>query len=716
MQKKILPLFLALALLASAIHQTVFAASTDIYVSPAGNDANACTSSAPCRTIQKGVNAVQPGGVVHILAGTYSESVSVSKVGTQAQPIRIVGEGAILSNGGVLAFSVNNSQWVTFEGLTIKGYTLSNFEIRQSHYLTFKNNVFEYTFAAVRIKDGVSHVLVENNEMYQTYPAGSTWSSLKGSKYEGGGVYASTGAQGMYVIRGNNFHDSMNGVYLSDDGVGQWMNANVFISGNTFRNIVDDPLEPEGDSFNIHFYNNILMNAHRMASIVPDSACIGPILVYGNYLQNTLDPTGEAGTGRRNSVIKMDMSGGTCPNGVWVFNNTSNANVAGTNFYGVDLLTSSVKNYKMLNNVFVTEKNVYSGTPVFTNSVSDYNISLKPFGYAEPHGLQADPLLTANGLLQSTSPAKGRGVPVDIANYFASSGIVPTGADLGAFRSFPAPKYVLPPGGAPAGFPANVAGWPDAPVSATATALPAFTATPISLPSLTAVPTQAVTRLPTFTNVPASVTAAITITALPATVAATSTATTAPASTATSIPATLTPTTAPTLFVPTFTPTTLPPTAVPTLVVPTITATVVPPSPTFTALPTSTAAAPVLKTENIYNDKNPALIYSENWQNVQRNRAYKDSFKSTTRAGSFVTFSFTGQSFSIIYTVGLNFGRVEVYIDNQLITTLDQKASQNLFQQRWDYQGLLPVGVHELKLVFIGPENSKGSLDAIAVR
>jgi hypothetical protein len=133
-------------------------------------------------------------------------------------------------------------------------------------------------------------------------------------------------------------------------------------------------------------------------------------------------------------------------------------------------------------------------------------------------------------------------------------------------------------------------------------------------------------------------------------------------------------------------------------------------------LPTSTVLPPVLKTETIYNDKNSALIYTENWRNVQKDKAYKTSFKSTNLTGSFVTFKFTGQSFSIIYTAGVNFGKVEIYVDNQLITTLDQKATQNLFQQRWDYQGTLPVGAHELKLVFVGPENSRGSLDAVVIR
>jgi hypothetical protein len=266
----------------------------------------------------------------------------------------------------------------------------------------------------------------------------------------------------MYFIRNNNFHDSMNGIYISDKDAGNWMNANVFISKNKFTNIMDDAFEPEGDSFNLHFFNNKLTNAHRMTSIVPGATCVGPIFVYGNYQRETADPTGEAITkGRRNSAIKFDMRGGTCPKGISFFNNTINADTPGINFYGVDLLDPSVKNFTILNNVFVTEMNAFSQIPILTNAVFDYDISLKPLGCVETHGIQANPLLNSDGTLTATSPAKGKSTAVVINTYFASSTIVPAGADLGGFRSsFPQPVYVTPPGGEPSGFPANVAGLP----------------------------------------------------------------------------------------------------------------------------------------------------------------------------------------------------------------------------------------------------------------
>ncbi|HET9906910.1 MAG TPA: right-handed parallel beta-helix repeat-containing protein [Anaerolineales bacterium] len=665
MAKKLLQSLFILVIWTSLTNNNALAVTGDVYVSPQGNDSGACTSGAPCRTIQKGVNTVQPGGVLHILAGTYAESVTVSKTGTPSAPIRIVGEGAVLSNGGARAFYVNNSQWVTFEGLKIRGYTSMDFEIKQSHFLTFRNNSLEYTFAALRIQEGVSHVLVEYNEMYQTYPASSTWSSLKGSRYEGAGVYASSGAQGMYFIRNNNFHDSMNGVYLSDSDAGLWMNANVFISGNTFRNIVDDPFEPEGDSFNIHFYNNTLINTHRIVSIVPASTCIGPIFVYGNFQQNTLDPTREASSGRRNSAIKMDMRGGSCPNGVWFFNNTVNANAAGTNFYAVDLLSTAVRNFQLLNNVFITEKNAYSSTPSLTNAVFDYNISLKPFGYAEPHGLQADPLLNSSGMLQSNSPAKGRGTSIGVNSYFASAQIVPAGSDLGGFRNFPSPVYVLPPGGEPASFPTNASGWPN---SLPPTSTPASpTPSPMVSPTLT----QTVTSTPIL-----------------------------PTNTATP---TLTQNS--TFTAPTFTPTSV------------LTSTPLPLPTTTAPPPTATRTAPPAGViETIHDDNNPALVYSGNWQSTSRDKAYGSSFKVTRQVGASITMSFTGQSFSLLYTSGDTNGKIDIYVDNVLIGTLDQRTSTVLFQQRWDTSVRFTAGAHQLKLIFTGPADTRGAIDAVIIR
>jgi len=109
------------------------------------------------------------------------------------------------------------------------------------------------------------------------------------------------------------------------------------------------------------------------------------------------------------------------------------------------------------------------------------------------------------------------------------------------------------------------------------------------------------------------------------------------------------------------------------------------------------------------------LIYSGVWQDVQRNKAYGKSFKLTSKQGSSVLLVFTGQSVSLIYTTGSNYGRMDVYIDNVLVGTVNQTITDNKFQQRWDYHGTLTPGQHELKLVFAGPKRSKVSIDAIII-
>lgn len=179
-------------------------------------------------------------------------------------------------------------------------------------------------------------------------------------------------------------------------------------------------------------------------------------------------------------------------------------------------------------------------------------------------------------------------------------------------------------------------------------------------------------------------------------------------STNTSVP-TLAATTPTQIIAPTQTATTAPTaTSQPTSLPPSSTSTSIAATPISTASP-----APTLET--IYNDTHPGFIYSANWQNVVKDKAYAGSYKLTTKTGSSVTLNFTGRSFSLLYTTGLNFGKLDVYVDNQLVGTLNQKTSRIYFQKRWD-SGQLSAGAHVLKLVFTGRNNSKGTLDAVIVR
>jgi hypothetical protein len=160
---------------------------------------------------------------------------------------------------------------------------------------------------------------------------------------------------------------------------------------------------------------------------------------------------------------------------------------------------------------------------------------------------------------------------------------------------------------------------------------------------------------------------------------------------------------------PAFTATAVPSTSVPAT--PTIPPTLAVTLPTATLPVISTPAA----TATLYNDKNSAFRYSRHWTDVVESQAYQGSFKLTQKLNSSVTLNFTGPSFSIIYKTGPLFGKMNVYVDGQLVHTLDQKTAIALFQQKWSYPGTLTAGSHQLKLVYSGPSNARVSLDAVSI-
>jgi len=145
--------------------------------------------------------------------------------------------------------------------------------------------------------------------------------------------------------------------------------------------------------------------------------------------------------------------------------------------------------------------------------------------------------------------------------------------------------------------------------------------------------------------------------------------------------------------------------------------TVTSPVSTPTVVPPTATLQPII--EKIYDDKDNGFVYSPSWVNISKSQAYKRSYKLTTQNGSFVTFGFTGRSFSILYESGTAFRMINVYVDGLLMGTINEKTSKSIFQRRWDFPGTLTSGSHTLKLVFVTTDTSNktsGSLDAVIVR
>ena len=63
--------------------------SAEYFVATDGSDGNPGTEARPWKTIGRGVQSLQPGDTLLIKAGTYRETVTMHRSGTQANPIRI---------------------------------------------------------------------------------------------------------------------------------------------------------------------------------------------------------------------------------------------------------------------------------------------------------------------------------------------------------------------------------------------------------------------------------------------------------------------------------------------------------------------------------------------------------------------------------------------------------------------------------------------------
>ena len=236
--------------------------------------------------------------------------------------------------------------------------------------------------------------------------------------------------------------------------------------------------------------------------------------------------------------------------------------------------------------------------------------------------------------------------------------------------------------------------------------------------STCAVFSSSATPAPTASSILTATVVSASPTPIPSSIPTTTSVPASPAPTASLIPST--PTSMPVL--PTLTASSAPASPMPT-------ATRVPASATPTAsavpvLPTSTSVPPVATvqqqsqptSETKYDDKHGSFVYSSDWKDVSRSQASGGSFKKTTEIGSSVTFTFTGKSFSVLYTSGPAFGKLDVYIDGVLVGNISENGKTTVYQNRWDYPGQLTLGNHTLKLVAAGSTNTNGSIDAVIVR
>lgn len=110
-------------LLSAFLTLPFFAAGATYYISPSGNDsADGLTTGAALKTIQKAVEAAQPGDTVNLAAGEYRQDIISRRNGSLPAPITITGpaEAVIKGGGNDRVIEINHDYYI-LNGFTVDG-------------------------------------------------------------------------------------------------------------------------------------------------------------------------------------------------------------------------------------------------------------------------------------------------------------------------------------------------------------------------------------------------------------------------------------------------------------------------------------------------------------------------------------------------------------------------------------------------------------------
>src|SRR5438445_731383 len=111
----------------AALTVTLPSASNNYYVAPTGTDANPCTASAPCYTMQRVSQFLAPGDIAHFAAGNYSWSSAqgtVSASGTATARITYISDvkwGAKITGTGPCEITRNLGDYVDIVNFDMTG-------------------------------------------------------------------------------------------------------------------------------------------------------------------------------------------------------------------------------------------------------------------------------------------------------------------------------------------------------------------------------------------------------------------------------------------------------------------------------------------------------------------------------------------------------------------------------------------------------------------
>ncbi len=238
--------------------------TTNVFVSTTGSDSNPCTKQAPCATLQYAVDAAPVGAIVHVLAGTYHQTVNLTK------PITLEGAGAAntiidgsqtdeISLGYYAVIQVSNNASGTngktdIHGLTVQGAFITPDESSTDGVSPMDIAVYEDAASAdtVNVHNVTLGPVADNSYFgigFYTLGAAATVAftdstvtgNFQGALLEGSSGPATVKADHFSALAGTGGY-AAEGVFVLSDTSGT---SNATVNGNTFSGYAGDGLDAE---------------------------------------------------------------------------------------------------------------------------------------------------------------------------------------------------------------------------------------------------------------------------------------------------------------------------------------------------------------------------------------------------------------------------------------------------------------------------------------
>ncbi len=100
----------------------------------------------------------------------------------------------------------------------------------------------------------------------------------------------------------------------------------------------------------------------------------------------------------------------------------------------------------------------------------------------------------------------------------------------------------------------------------------------------------------------------------------------------------------------------------------------------------------------IYNDTDKEWAYDGRWSVNRVRQAYKGQIHISNTVKDLATISISGPRFTLVYSMAHDYGKLNVFVDNRKIATIDQQRSKSRHQKEWISPDL-GSGTHVLKFV-----------------